>query len=168
MNTNAQLQRSVRIRPLEMCDRAQWSDLFRQYAQFYQSTMSDAILDRSWSWFMDPHHPIEALVAESEEMRLLGLAHFRACPDSLIGLDTGFLDDLFVAHDQRGSGIGRNLIMSVMAIGQERGWPAVRWITADANAQARRLYDKLAPVTDWVTYELCCETVVRDPVMTGP
>lgn len=145
---------SVKIRPLEMRDRTPWSDLYRAYAHFYQSAMSDTILDRSWSWLMDPNHPMEGLVAESEDHHLLGLAHFRACPDPLIGLDIGFLDDLFVAHDQRGSGIGRSLIMGVTARGQERGWPAVRWITADANAQARRLYDRLASVTGWVTYEL--------------
>ena len=154
MNKNARLQRSVSIRPLEMRDRSQWSDLFRQYAQFYQSTMSDTILNRSWSWLMDPHHPMEALVAESKDMRLLGIAHFRARPDPLIGLNAGFLDDLFVAHNQRGSDIGRSLIMGVKAIAQERGWPAVRWMTADANVQARHLYDKLASATNWVTYEL--------------
>ena len=144
----------ARIRPLEMRDRASWSDLYRAYADFYQSPMSDTILDRSWSWLMDPNHPVEGLVAETEDRRLLGLAHFRAYPDPLIGMDIGFLDDLFVAHGQRGSGIGRSLILGVTAKGKERGWPVVRWITADTNAQARHLYDKLASVTSWVTYEL--------------
>lgn len=116
--------------------------------------MTDAILDRSWSWLMDPRHPMEGLGAESEDRQLLGLAHFRACPDPLIAQDVGFLDDLFVAQDQRGSGIGRSLIMGVAAKAQERGWPVVRWITAGSNARARQLYDKFASATDWVTYDL--------------
>jgi GNAT superfamily N-acetyltransferase len=106
-----------------MSDRTPWCDLYRQYAHFYQSPMTDAILDRSWSWLMDPRHPMEGLVAESEERHLLGLAHFRACPDPLIAQDVGFLDDLFVAQDQRGSGIGRSLIMGVAAKAQERAGP---------------------------------------------
>ena len=154
MDKSLQMPPSVKIRPVEIRDRVPWNDLYREYAHFYQSAMSDTILDRSWSWLMDPSHPMEGLIAESEDHHLLGLAHFRACPDPLIGLDIGFLDDLFVVHDQRGSGIGRRLIMGVKARGLERGWPVVRWITADANARARHLYDNLASVTDWITYEL--------------
>lgn len=153
-NKRTRMLSAVTIRPLGMSDRTPWSDLYRQYAHFYQSPMTDAILDRSWSWLMDPSHPMEGLVAESEKRHLLGLAHFRACPDPLIAQDVCFLDDLFVAQDQRGSGIGRSLIMGVAARAQERGWPVVRWITAGSNAQARQLYDKIASATDWVTYDL--------------
>ncbi|WP_241781286.1 GNAT family N-acetyltransferase [Comamonas thiooxydans] len=154
MDKRTPMLSAVTIRPLEMNDRTPWCDLYRQYAHFYQSPMTDAILDRSWSWLMDPRHPMEGLVAESEERHLLGLAHFRACPDPLIAQDVGFLDDLFVAQDQRGSGIGRSLIMGVTAKAQERGWPVVRWLTAGSNARARQLYDKLASATDWVNYDL--------------
>jgi hypothetical protein len=30
----------------------------------------------------------------------------------------------------------------------------VRWITAEDNARARRLYDRVAQKTHWVTYEI--------------
>lgn len=154
MNKDNPRLRPLKIRPLETRDRTPWAQLYRQYADFYQSTITDAILDRSWSWLMDPHHPLEGLVAEAEDQQLLGLAHFRACPDPLIAQDVGFLDDLFVAPDRRGSGIGRRLIVGVAAKGKERNWAVLRWITADSNAPARQLYDQLAQVTNWVSYDL--------------
>ncbi len=68
--------------------------------------------------------------------------------------DVGYLDDLFVLHDHRGLGIGQCLMMNIDSIARERGWPLVRWVTSDANTQARHLYDKLAQLTSWVTYDL--------------
>ena len=40
------------------------------------------------------------------------------------------------------------------ALARERGWSVVRWITAEDNATAQRLYDRHATRTPWVTYDL--------------
>ena len=37
---------------------------------------------------------------------------------------------------------------------KERGLSVVRWITAKDNETARRLYDRFAEKTKWVTYDL--------------
>ncbi|MEG1770006.1 MAG: GNAT family N-acetyltransferase, partial [Comamonas sp.] len=84
----------------------------------------------------------------------VGLAHFRAFPEPLLGQELGFLDDLFVPLAHRGQGTGRKLIEAVAAIARQRGWPVLRWITAQDNAAARRLYDQMARATPWVTYDL--------------
>lgn len=151
MNTTAN---PVHIRALRPDDYAQWAQLFGQYADFYNSPMSEAILATTWSWLLDANHPLQALVAESPEQRLLGLAHCRACPDSLLGQDIGFLDDLFVVPECRGQGIARRLIVALAAYGQTQQWPVLRWVTADDNRQAQRLYDSLAQRTRWLTYDL--------------
>ena len=78
----------------------------------------------------------------------------RKAAKPLQGNDAGFLDDLFVDPDQRGRGVGRQLIEHLATIARERGWPSIRWITATDNATARRLYDDVAEATHWVTYEL--------------
>jgi hypothetical protein len=36
----------------------------------------------------------------------------------------------------------------------ERGWPVIRWTTADDNYRARSKYDRLATRTMWVTYDM--------------
>jgi ribosomal protein S18 acetylase RimI-like enzyme len=76
----------------------------------------------------------------------------------LRGGDIGFVDDLFVDPEARGGRTGEALIEAVAAIAAERGWPVVRWITADDNYRARALYDRLAKKTPWNLYELSVPT----------
>ena len=124
------------------------------YASFYKREITDAILDQTWAWLLDPSHPLEGLVATVDGGELVGLAHYRAQPKPLQGEDAGFLDDLFVDPERRGHGIVRQLIAQIGEIARERNWASVRWITAADNTTARRLYDDIAVATQWVTYEL--------------
>lgn len=141
------------VRPVRPHDATDWRVLYRGYAEFYQVPMNDRILDTTWSWLLDPAHPLEGLIA-LRGSQPVGLAHYRAQPKPLLGEDAGFLDDLFVQPEHRGAGAARLLIDSVAAVARERGWSTVRWITAEDNDRARRLYDRLARATHWVTYEL--------------
>lgn len=145
---------ALTIRGVTPGDQQAWQHLYRQYADFYRVPMDDAILDRTWAWLLNPAHPVEGLVAVQANGALAGLAHYRAVPETLLGQDAGFLDDLFVAHAHRGQGIARSLIAAVASVAHERGWPLLRWITAQDNATARRLYDDMAQATPWVTYDL--------------
>ncbi|THU05100.1 GNAT family N-acetyltransferase [Lampropedia puyangensis] len=144
----------IHTRSLQPQDWPQWGLLYQQYAHFYEVPMTATIAEKTWAWLMNPQHPVEGIVALSETQQLMGLAHFRACPDPLIASDVGFLDDLYVLPERRGAGIGRALIQAVAAVARERHWPVVRWVTAKNNAQARRLYDQIAEETQWVTYDL--------------
>ena len=141
------------IRPLQSGDEAGWRELYMGYAAFYQVEMNDAILKTTWSWLMNAGHPLEGLVA-SQAAQPIGLAHFRAQPKPLLGENAGFLDDLFVRPESRGAGAGKLLIGAIAAIARRRGWSTVRWITAEDNVAARRLYDQVANATSWLTYEL--------------
>ncbi|KPQ04718.1 MAG: acetyltransferase family protein [Rhodobacteraceae bacterium HLUCCA12] len=134
-------------------DRAQWEALYQGYADFYGVAQTEAMRTRVWGWIHDPAHEVEALVAEADG-RLVGLAHFRPFARPLAAATGGFLDDLFVAPDARGSGAARALIDAVTDEGRARGWSVIRWITAEDNARARALYDKMALATNWVTYDL--------------
>jgi ribosomal protein S18 acetylase RimI-like enzyme len=93
-------------------------------------------------------------VAEAGDGRLIGLAHFRPFARPLSATTGGFLDDLFVAPEARGSGAAEALLAELKAIAGQRGWSVVRWITAEDNARARALYDRVATQTQWVTYDL--------------
>lgn len=141
------------VRAIAAGDRPAWERLYRGYAAFYAVPMSDAVLAATWRWLMGPERRVEGLVA-LRRGELVGLAHFRAFPEPLLGQELGFLDDLFVPPAHRGQGTGRKLIEAVAAIARERGWPVLRWITARDNAAARSLYDQLAQATPWVTYDL--------------
>ena len=141
------------IRFVESSDYDQWRRLYNGYGTFYKRDMTDEIANAVWSWLHDPNHEMEGLVAERNET-LIGLAHFRRMPRPLSGAHIGFLDDLFVDPEARGSQIGERLISELSQISKERGWNLIRWLTADNNYRARALYDRVAKKTSWNLYEL--------------
>jgi len=134
--------------------RTDWERLFAGYAAFYRVEQSQAMRDTVWGWLMDPNHEVEGLVAEDATGRAVGLAHFRPFSRPLRAATGGFLDDLFVDEAARGTGTADALIEAVAAIARSRGWNVLRWITAEDNARARKVYDRLATKTGWVTYDI--------------
>lgn len=144
------------VRPVQSSDHDGWAALFRSYREFYRLAADDDVVARVWTWLLDPDHESRALVAVRADDELLGLAHFRrfGCPST--GTTGIYLDDLFTRIDRRGSGVGRALIAAVAAAGAAEGCSLVRWITAEDNGVAQRLYDALATRTSWVTYDLPC------------
>lgn len=145
---------AVHIRPIAAKDRAGWDVLYEGYADFYRVTQTPEMRDRVWAWLHDPSATTECLVAEAADGRLIGLAHFRPFARPLSATTGGFLDDLFVAPEARGSGAADALLAALKSIAAARGWSVIRWITAEDNARARKLYDRVAVKTPWVTYDL--------------
>ena len=143
----------MRITRLTEHHRAGWEALYASYAAFYKVTQTAVMRATVWSWIMDPTHETEALVAEDDAGRAIGLAHFRAFARPLSASTGGFLDDLFVDPGLRGQRVADALIEAVTDIGRERGWSVLRWITADDNYRGRGVYDRLAKRTFWITYD---------------
>lgn len=54
-----------------------------------------------------------------------------------------WLDDLYVAPDARGQGVGKALIRAVAQIAVERGCPRFEWWVLDWNSPAIDFYDSL-------------------------
>src|SRR5690625_6559942 len=71
----------VLIRPPTPADEEAWQQLYRGYADFYGVPMSSEILSTTWSWLLDPEHPLEGLLAVQDDQPI-GLAHFRPQPRS--------------------------------------------------------------------------------------
>ena len=143
----------VTIRPVTPEDRADWDVLYSAYAGFYGVAQDAGMRAKVWGWLHDPRHEVEGLVAQAETGRLVGLAHVRPFARPLAAATGGFLDDLFVAPEARGSGVADALIEALAEMGRARGWSLLRWITAEDNARARALYDRSAEATRWVTYD---------------
>ena len=154
------LIRQMLIRDVTAADRTQWDQLYQGYAEYYQVDTDTERRDRLFGWLLDARHVCEGLVAE-DAGKLLGLAHFRAMPSPLRGSEVGFLDDLFVDPDARGSGAAEAMIRALDDIAERRDWPVVRWITREDNYRARGLYDRCALRSNWVTYEMNASTIGR-------
>jgi len=142
------------IRRPQDSDRADWERLYAGYAAFYQVAQTEEMRARVWGWIHDHAHEVDCLVAEDDRGALVGLTHFRPFARPLSASVGGFLDDLFVDPEARGSGAARALIEAVAEEGRARGWSVIRWITAEDNARARALYDKVAVATPWKTYDI--------------
>ena len=141
------------IRAVAERDHAAWAGLYAGYAAFYGVAQSEAMRATVWGWLMDAGHGTEGLVAEVDGV-VVGLAHYRAFARPLSASVGGFLDDLFVGPEARGSGAAEALVQGVEEVGRARGWTLIRWITAEDNYRARGLYDRVAEKAKWVTYDI--------------
>jgi ribosomal protein S18 acetylase RimI-like enzyme len=150
--------RQWKVRPVRGDEFEAWTALFRAYCDFYHWPTSDEHQQTVWHWIASA--TIEAYVAvpvDEDGTELAppqGLAHVREWVRPLRGVRCGYLDDLFVAPDARGSGAVDALLAELRRLGCERGWGAVRWTTAPDNDRAIAVYEKIATRTPWLTYDM--------------
>ncbi|WP_226081891.1 GNAT family N-acetyltransferase [Mycetocola spongiae] len=141
------------IRPVKSGEFFAWYGLYEQYAEFYGTALGDEHAVRVWGWIDRGEHAMRALVAENASGELVGLAHVRGFARPLAGELGLYLDDLFVAPAARSAGVATALIEEASRLASAEGAGVLRWVTAPDNTVARRLYDRLATATEWVTYD---------------
>ena len=102
----------------------------RGYASFLRSQLAD--------------DDVVVLVAERDD-RVVGYVYAALEPMSWKELrgSAGFIHDVVVEEESRGSGAGTALIEAAMAWLKERGAPRVVLGTADRNSGAQRLFSRL-------------------------
>jgi len=143
----------VLIRPVRLTDRDAWEQLWAGYLTFYETRLDAATTAATWHRINGGDLAMGAFVAELNG-EPIGFLHYVLHPTTWTTTSACYLEDLFVAADQRGTGAGRRLIEYLVSVARERGWSGIHWITAHDNAVAMRLYDRLATRTQWVRYEI--------------
>ncbi|MGO9038947.1 MAG: GNAT family N-acetyltransferase [Steroidobacteraceae bacterium] len=146
--------RVYQVIPLRPEHRAQWERLYAGYAAFYKVEQTPQMREIVWRWIFDAQNELEALVAVDESGRAAGLAHYRHLLRPLRAVVAGFLDDLFVDPEHRGSGVAQALMRGLAEVGRARGWATIRWLTAEDNYRARAFYDQISSRTVFLTYEM--------------
>jgi GNAT superfamily N-acetyltransferase len=142
---------ALSIRPLAAGDRAQWDVLWAGYLSFYESALDDAVSDVTFARLIDPASSLFALVAEADG-GLVGLTHCVLHPATWDQADYCYLEDLFVAVEARGKGVGRALIEAVYARADAEGWARIYWHTHETNTAAQALYDRVAKKSGFIVY----------------
>ena len=128
------------ISTLQPQDQAEWEPLARGYKAFYREDPADEAYRRTWVRLMAAEE-IFGLGARVDG-RLVGIAHYLFHPT--VWLDQAcYLQDLFTAPEARGRGVARALIEAVAEAARSRGASRYYWLTAEDNATARALYDRL-------------------------
>ena len=144
---------SIEIRAAEAADEPRWRELWRDYLAFYRQSLAPGVTDLTWARILDPSSPLFARVA----------LHQGACVGFAVGvLHEGswtttpvcYLEDLFVAPEIRGSGVGRALINDLEALARAEGWSRLYWHTDADNEVARLLYDRFVAADPVVRYRL--------------
>ena len=140
------------IRPLRPDDDAGWRRLWTGYLDFYQTSVPEAVYAATFARLLgDDPQDFSALIAEVDG-RPAGLAHYLFHRHCWRIENVCYLQDLFVAPEARGTGLGRALIEAVYARADAAGAPGVYWLTQDFNTEARQLYDRIARVSPFLRY----------------
>jgi len=134
---------SIEIRPVTAADQAVWRPLWQAYLKFYETELPDAVYQSTWQRFLDPAETTNAALAW-QDGKAVGLVHFIYHRSNWSVQNSCYLQDLFVAPGQRGTGLGRLLIEHVYATAAEAGCNKVHWLTHETNATAIQLYERIA------------------------
>jgi GNAT superfamily N-acetyltransferase len=143
------------ITPFRPDDRERWTELWRGYLDFYQTSLPDAIYDHAWRRLTTPDGAIRGFGArlEAANAPLAGITHYLFHDHAWSPKPVCYLQDLFVDKALRGTGCGRALIERVAAAARERDCLRLYWTTKEDNATARLLYDRLAKFTGFIRYD---------------
>jgi GNAT superfamily N-acetyltransferase len=139
------------IRSVAADDCASWDVLWGGYLEFYKTELTETQTELTWQRLLNDEHGLNGLVAELDG-QLVGLAHFSFTHSTWAENQDLYLEDLFVDPSVRGQGIGKALILSLDEIAREEGSRKVWWETQNHNATARRLYDSVAELSEFVKY----------------
>lgn len=144
---------NVRVRTLKPGDEAAWREMWDRYLAFYDTSRPEEVFAQSWDWLMQGAHGMHGAIAEADG-RAVGIVNFLYHHWFWARAPKVYLNDLYVDPAARGTGAGRAMIEYVERHAAENGAVSIYWLTAEDNAVARRLYDRIAQKSDFVHYTM--------------
>lgn len=142
------------IAPLVPADRDDWLPLWRGYLTFYEAELSDEQTELTFERLTDTSFPMHGAIARADDGVAVGIVHWLEHVATWSATGYCYLEDLFTVPAARGGGVGTALIAHVKDWATEFGCSKVYWLTADTNATARSLYDRVANLSGFVHYEI--------------
>lgn len=144
----------LEIRPLAQSDHADWRRLWTDYLTFYKTTVSEDVYATTWKRLFDAgEYEPKGFIALLDG-KPVGLVHYLYHRSCWSPVNNCYLQDLYTGASARGSGAGTALIKAVQDAAAKLGVTNVYWMTAETNATARSLYDKVARRTGFIEYDL--------------
>ncbi len=127
------------VEPAAPPDRAALSELFDAYRVFY-GRQSDRARTGEFIRARLASEATRFFVARERDGTLVGFVHLLPAFDTLGMTPSWILEDLFVAPEHRGRGVGAALMRRAEALARETGATRLSLSTAHDNATAQRLY----------------------------
>lgn len=144
----------VAIAPVSPQDRAEWRELWSGYLSFYEADVDEATSESTFARITSPDSGLHAAIARDGDGAAIGLVQWLTHPATWTRTDYCYLEDLFVSPEARGAGAGRALIEHVRGWAERNGSAKVYWLTAESNASARALYEKVASRSGFIQYQI--------------
>ncbi|WP_284165587.1 GNAT family N-acetyltransferase [Frigidibacter sp. SD6-1] len=142
---------AVDIRDVTDADEADWRRLWAGFLAYYDIKLDPGITDFTWARLLAPANPLTARIARLDG-RAAGFAIHQLHPSTWVMGEDCYLEDLFVAEEARGQGIGRALIEDLKSVARAKSAHRLHWFTDSENTRARALYDKLAEADGHIRY----------------
>ena len=141
------------IKPTSLEDKEQWLPLWNVNLTFYGTELPDEVTNATWENIHQEDYPVNALGAyiDNQMVAFVTFTYHRST------WSTGYycyLEDLFVGEQARRKGIAEALIKGVDQVRKDYGATRLYWMTQGGNESARRVYDRLADITDFVQYRV--------------
>jgi GNAT superfamily N-acetyltransferase len=153
-------------RPIAEVHVASWRQAYRGLLpdDYLEKLSVDERASQRLAWFADPSPGSGVLVAE-DRGHLVGFASFGPSRDDDAPAGTGEVPAIYVDPAEVGRGIGRELLAEAEAALRAAGFGRATLWVLEANAPARRFYDKAGWTWDGAvsTHDFDCanEPVVR-------
>lgn len=134
---------TVQIRPVTAADHAAWLPLWQAYQRFYETRIDEAVSAVTWQRMLDTSEPTNAALAWVDG-KAVGMVHWIYHRSNWTVENACYLQDLYVDANQRGKGVGRQLIELVYDTARQAGCTKVHWLTHETNATGISLYEQVA------------------------
>lgn len=149
-----ELAEGIEIRPAKEAELDELLPLMRAYCDFYESSPSDdGVMRMARTLINEPTQG--AVFIARRDGKAIGFATLDWKWSMLKGARLGYLEDLFVDPDARGTGAADALIEVCAERCRESGMPALQWLTAPDNHRAQQVYNRTGAEADtYVEYDL--------------
>jgi len=148
----------VRIRPASAADREFLISLMPRLVEFGPPAWRDPAQMTAFDTgiilnsLLNPTQDTSIFIAEDAEGRALGFIHLHAATEHYIHEEHGHVEDIIVAPEGEGRGVGRALLEKAEEWARSRGY---RWLTLNVFAQnirAREVYKRHGFGEDMLKY----------------
>lgn len=151
-------QRAGSIRAAEPKDLPAILGLVHQLAVYEKEpeAVEATELDFRRALFPEGHAPTAFAHVAVVDDTVVGMALWYVTFSTWQGRGGIWLEDLFVIPEHRGSGLGKELLATLAALCDERGYGRLEWWVLKWNTPSIGFYDSIGgqPMDEWLTYRL--------------